>query len=191
MKRITLAGIVIAMLLMASPALAGQDKVTLCHAAGLEGTTQYVTITVGYPAAYGPAGHFFENGTPRAGHEEDDLGACETPTTTTSTIPTTTTSQPTTTTTEVTTTTTKTTVPPSTTTSTEVTTTTETPTTSTSIGTTTTTALTTTTPSTTVPPTTITLPRTGPGEATVPLLILGLALTGLGTLTIRSRWAAE
>lgn len=55
---------------------AGQDKVTLCHAAGLDGTTQYVTITVAYPAAFGEAGHFFENGTPRAGHEEDYLGPC-------------------------------------------------------------------------------------------------------------------
>lgn len=52
------------------------DKVTLCHAAGLDGTTHYVTLTVGYPAAYGPAGHFYENGTPRAGHEQDYLGPC-------------------------------------------------------------------------------------------------------------------
>lgn len=52
------------------------DKVTLCHAAGLDGTTQYVTIEVGWPAAYGPAGHFYENGTPRAGHEQDYLGPC-------------------------------------------------------------------------------------------------------------------
>jgi hypothetical protein len=72
----------------------GQEKVTLCHAAGLAGTTQYVTITVGYPAAYGPAGHFEENGTPQAGHEQDYLGACEgdeTTTTPTTTTPTTTT----------------------------------------------------------------------------------------------------
>lgn len=51
-------------------------KVTLCHAAGLDGTTHYVTLEVGWPAAYGPAGHFYENGTPRAGHEQDYLGAC-------------------------------------------------------------------------------------------------------------------
>lgn len=64
-------------LTLAATAGAG-DKVTLCHAAGLEGTTQYVTITVGYPAAYGEAGHFYENGTPRAGHEQDYLGECKT-----------------------------------------------------------------------------------------------------------------
>lgn len=56
----------------------GQQQVTICHAAGLEGTTQYVTLTIAYPAVYGPAGHFFENGTPRAGHEQDYLGACVT-----------------------------------------------------------------------------------------------------------------
>lgn len=59
-----------------------EPKVTLCHAAGLAGTTHYVTLTVGYAAAYGPAGHFDENGTPRAGHEQDYLGACTTPTST-------------------------------------------------------------------------------------------------------------
>ena len=40
------------------------DKVTICHAAGLEGTTHYETLTIGYEAVYGPAGHFYENGTP-------------------------------------------------------------------------------------------------------------------------------
>ena len=59
------------------------EKVTLCHAAGLAGTTQYRTITVGWMAAFGPAGHFFENGTPRAGHEQDYLGKCRPPTTST------------------------------------------------------------------------------------------------------------
>lgn len=68
---------VIILTLLAVPVLAGQDKVTLCHAAGLDGTTKYVTLTVGYPAAYGEAGHFYENGTPRAGHEDDYLGYCE------------------------------------------------------------------------------------------------------------------
>ena len=52
------------------------DKVTICHAAGLEGTTHYETLTIGYEAVYGPAGHFYENGTPQAGHEQDYLGAC-------------------------------------------------------------------------------------------------------------------
>ncbi|MFC1653942.1 hypothetical protein ACFL1M_03810, partial [Patescibacteria group bacterium] len=54
----------------------GPEKVTLCHAAGQVGTLQYVTLTIAYPAAYGPAGHFYENGTPRAGHENDHLGPC-------------------------------------------------------------------------------------------------------------------
>lgn len=61
---------------LAGSASASQEKVTLCHAAGLDGTTHYVTLTVGYNAAYGPAGHFYENGTPRAGHEQDYLGPC-------------------------------------------------------------------------------------------------------------------
>lgn len=57
-------------------------KVTICHAAGQDGTTQFVTLTIGYNAVYGPAGHFYENGTPRAGHEDDSLGACPTSTAT-------------------------------------------------------------------------------------------------------------
>ena len=55
---------------------AGQDKVTICHASGLAGTTKFETLTLAYPAVYGEAGHFYENGTPRAGHEEDYLGPC-------------------------------------------------------------------------------------------------------------------
>lgn len=47
---------------------AGQDKVTICHAAGRIGTTHYVEITVGSPAQYA---HIDEHGTPQAGHEED------------------------------------------------------------------------------------------------------------------------
>jgi len=67
-------------------------KVTICHAAGLDGTTKYVTLTVGHQAVYGPAGHFYENGTPRAGHEQDYLGPCKpTEETTTTTVPQTTT----------------------------------------------------------------------------------------------------
>lgn len=54
----------------------GQEKVTICHAAGLAGTTKYVTLTIAAPAVFGPAGHFFENGTTRAGHEQDYFGAC-------------------------------------------------------------------------------------------------------------------
>jgi len=68
------------------------EMVTICHAAGLEGTTQYVTLTLAYPAVYGPAGHFYENGTPRAGHEQDYLGACTEVPSATSTLETTPTS---------------------------------------------------------------------------------------------------
>lgn len=74
--------LVVAALLAAACAGAAQagdehpDNVTLCHASGLAGTTKYETITVGYPAAFGPAGHFSENGTPNAGHEQDYLGEC-------------------------------------------------------------------------------------------------------------------
>lgn len=71
---------VVAILLAGAASVRAGDKVVLCHAAGLDGTTHYVTLEVGWPAAYGPAGHFYENGTPRAGHEQDYLGACLTPT---------------------------------------------------------------------------------------------------------------
>jgi hypothetical protein len=47
---------------------AGQNKVTICHAAGRLGTTHYVEITVGAPAQYA---HINEHGNPQAGHEED------------------------------------------------------------------------------------------------------------------------
>jgi hypothetical protein len=99
------------------PAFSQEEKVTLCHAAGREGTTQYVTLTISRNAAFGEAGHFFENGTPRAGHEQDYLGPCRDATPTTDT----------TTTTETTTTTT--TSPPDTTTTTQPPTQTETTTT--------------------------------------------------------------
>jgi len=52
------------------------DKVTICHGAGQDGTTKYITLTISWNAVYGEAGHFYENGTPRAGHEDDYLGAC-------------------------------------------------------------------------------------------------------------------
>ena len=65
------------------------SKVTICHAAGREGTTKFVTLTISHNAVYGPAGHFYENGTPRAGHEQDYLGACQSEPTTTEPTPTT------------------------------------------------------------------------------------------------------
>lgn len=94
------------------PALSQEEKITICHAAGLEGTTHYITLTISRNAVFGPGGHFNENGTPQAGHEQDYFGACrEDTTTTTTTEPptTTTTTQPPTTTTETTTSTTTTT----------------------------------------------------------------------------------
>ena len=148
--------LVSALLAGASVALADPPaKVTICHAAGREGTLQYVTLTISYNAAYGPAGHFYENGTPRAGHENDYEGACQTPTTTTGPE----TSSTTTTTTTSTTTTSTTTLPPSTTTTA--------PPTTTSSSTTTTTAVTTT--STEPPTSTTTVPSSSTtSTSTVP-----------------------
>ena len=68
-------------LVFAVPVIAKSDKVTICHAAGREGTTHYVTLTISENAVYGRkgnAGHFEENGTPRAGHEQDYFGPCKT-----------------------------------------------------------------------------------------------------------------
>jgi hypothetical protein len=56
------------------------EKVTICHAAGLADTDQYVELTVAGQAVYGAsgdAGHFDENGTPLAGHEQDYFGPCD------------------------------------------------------------------------------------------------------------------
>lgn len=52
-------------------------KVTICHAAGRDGTTHYVELNISWNAAYGQAGHFYEPGTPAAGHEDDFEGPCE------------------------------------------------------------------------------------------------------------------
>jgi outer membrane biosynthesis protein TonB len=51
------------------------DKVTICHATSSE-TNPFVTLTISENAVYGPAGHFNENGTTQAGHEEDYMGPC-------------------------------------------------------------------------------------------------------------------
>ena len=178
------------------------EKVTICHAAGQEGTTKFVTLTLPRNAVYGQAGHFNEDGTTQAGHEADYEGACVAPTTTTTTSAVTTTVAPSSTTTV--------TVPPSTTTTVLTTTssstttlgTTGTVTTSTTqprVGSTTTTP----TPTTvTVPPeqttTTMTdsttttmdeLPNTGPEDLPVPL---ALALLGAGvTALLFSSWVGR
>ena len=98
------------------------EHFTICHFTGLAGTEHFVELNLPWVAIFGQAGHFFENGTPRAGHEEDIFGPCPVTTTSTST---TTTSSTTTTTTEPTTTTT---TMPTTTTTAPTTTTTEPPT---------------------------------------------------------------
>lgn len=56
------------------------EFVTICHATGLAGTDHFVTLTIPYNAVYGQAGHLNENGTTQAGHEEDYVGECISPT---------------------------------------------------------------------------------------------------------------
>ncbi|MEL7590898.1 MAG: hypothetical protein AAGU17_06345 [Anaerolineaceae bacterium] len=77
------------------PVSAANEMVTLCHAAGQDGTLQFVTLTISWQAAYGPAGHFNEDGTTRAGHENDYLGPCITQATATNTPANTATNTPT------------------------------------------------------------------------------------------------
>jgi len=50
-------------------------SVTFCHATSSE-TNPFVTLTTAIAAAVGQAGHFYENGTTQAGHEEDYVGPC-------------------------------------------------------------------------------------------------------------------
>lgn len=57
-------------------ALGKAQKVIMCHAAGQEGTDQYVTLELSEQAVYGNSGHLNEDGTPQAGHEGDHLGPC-------------------------------------------------------------------------------------------------------------------
>jgi outer membrane biosynthesis protein TonB len=51
-------------------------KVYVCHATSSE-SNPYVTIEVPATESGYPQGHFTENGTQEAGHEEDYLGPCE------------------------------------------------------------------------------------------------------------------
>jgi hypothetical protein len=56
------------------------EKVTICHVAGrAEDPANYITLTIGWNAVYGPGGHFNENGTTQAGHEDDYFGECTPP----------------------------------------------------------------------------------------------------------------
>ena len=85
MKKFVLAGLALAALVFAAPALATEDPpppehVVICHVAGLASDpANYITLDLPWVAVYGEAGHFFENGTPRAGHEQDTLGECNPP----------------------------------------------------------------------------------------------------------------
>lgn len=76
MKRV-LAITSIALLMLATAVSAAPPEfVTFCHGAGLAGTTKFVTLTLPYQAVFGQAGHFNEDGSPNAGHEQDYLGPC-------------------------------------------------------------------------------------------------------------------
>jgi hypothetical protein len=63
-------------LVMPLTAMGRMDMVTICHVVGPPGAEQHITLVVAAPAVFGPAGHFNDNGTPRAGHEGDYLGPC-------------------------------------------------------------------------------------------------------------------
>jgi hypothetical protein len=78
-------------LLVPMTAFGQEEKVTICHAAGLRGSGQPVTVELAASAVYGPGGHFNEDGTTKAGHEGDHLGACAGETTETTLSPPTTT----------------------------------------------------------------------------------------------------
>jgi outer membrane biosynthesis protein TonB len=54
----------------------GSKKVTICHATSSE-KNPFVTLTISENAVYKKnGGHFYENGTTQAGHEEDYFGPC-------------------------------------------------------------------------------------------------------------------
>lgn len=71
--------LVLQVVMSPSTVSAAKDEVCICHAAGLDGTTHFVTVCANRTAIFGQAGHFYEDGTPRAGHEEDYLGPCAAP----------------------------------------------------------------------------------------------------------------
>jgi hypothetical protein len=71
--------------LQITPTLDDAGKITICHAAGQAGTTQFVELHLppqGVFGGQGQAGHFNENGTTLAGHEQDTFGECPEPTAT-------------------------------------------------------------------------------------------------------------
>lgn len=81
------ATIAVAILIMAVAipltAMGKSEKITVCHAAGQDGTEQFVTLELPPQAVYGNGGHLQDNGTPLAGHESDYLGPCVDDSTTT------------------------------------------------------------------------------------------------------------
>ena len=50
------------------------EKILICHAAGLEGTEHYIELNASVNAYFG---HFDNYGTPLAGHEHDYIGPCD------------------------------------------------------------------------------------------------------------------
>jgi hypothetical protein len=82
-----LGAVMVIVLSIAGPVTAKADKITICHAAGLDGTDKYVRIVVSENAYHG---HFTNPGTPKAGHEDDILlqgdVACPTGSTSTPTL---------------------------------------------------------------------------------------------------------
>lgn len=65
------------LLVLVLPALAAKsDKVYVCHATSSE-SNPFVTLHVPATETGYPQGHFTENGTQEAGHEQDYLGQCE------------------------------------------------------------------------------------------------------------------
>ncbi len=55
-------------------------KIVICHVAGsADDPANYITLELPYQAVYGIGGHFNEDGTTQAGHEQDTLGACNPP----------------------------------------------------------------------------------------------------------------
>lgn len=167
---------------------AAPTKVYVCHAAGQTGTTKFVTNHVPATESGFPQGHFTEDGTPEAGHEDDYLGQCvtdETTTTTTEVPPSTTIPPDSTTTTEPAPT--PTTVTPTTLVSTTTTVTNESSTTTTSEpstmeSTTTTVQPSTTTSTPTDPPKE--LPRTGLVDWELAIIGLAFFVAGLAALSI-------
>jgi hypothetical protein len=73
-------GVLFVMSGLSAAANASSDQVTLCHYNGQAGSDSYNTLTLPPNAA---SGHIDENGTPTAGHENDYLGECQNPETTT------------------------------------------------------------------------------------------------------------